>query len=62
MLINQKETKRFIIREAQRLRPEAGIEMVSQKALSILNAQLKLKIQDALRRHPSGRKKFTEVM
>jgi len=52
-LINHAETRRFILAQFEKHRPQAGIVRVSGQALDQIEFWLRNKLRDEVHRHPS---------
>ena len=57
-IINRKATKKFILNKAKRLRQGWTCEQVSDKALDQIEAFIRSKIIDSIKRHPSVGKRY----
>ncbi len=58
MLINQKETRDFILSKCEEIRPNLGLERVSKDALTLIDIYLQDMILDMIQNHPSKGKTF----
>ncbi len=58
MLINKKETREFILKKCDQLRPNLGLERVSKDALTMIDVYLQDMIIDMIHNHPSKGKTF----
>jgi hypothetical protein len=61
LLLNSKEVKACILRQCQSIRPEWDCTRVSNKVLDDLNYKLTWYITQAVKRHPTRGKTFTEL-
>ncbi len=57
-LLNQSQTKKFIIAKFRSIRPGMPINRVSQESIEKLEARLRAWIIEEVRRHPSIGKTF----
>ncbi len=57
-LINRAETRRFILAQFDKQRPQVGITRVSGQALDQIEFWLRNKLRDEVHRHPSVGRTF----
>ena len=62
-LINRKQTKKFILAKFKSMRDHLGVKQVSKQALDEIDAFVRAKIIESVKRRPSnGRKTFQHFM
>ena len=61
-LICEQHVKEFIKLKAERLRPEWDCRQVSQEALDVIEAKLRIMIVGAVKAHPTRGKTFRQVI
>lgn len=61
-LICDSHVKHFIKEKVKRLRPGWGMTQVSEDALNLVEAKLRAWLIDAVKRHPTRGKTFTEII
>jgi hypothetical protein len=59
-LLNKKLTKQYILNKVSQNRPGWACTRVSAKALHQIDAFLRIKIEEAVKRHPTLGKTFVE--
>jgi hypothetical protein len=62
-LINRKQTKKFILEKFKSMRPHLGVERVSKDALDQIDAFVRARVIESIKRRPSnGRKTFMDFI